>query len=37
MIRAGHAFPLARAILALDPGAEVDVEALQEKVGAGIN
>ena len=30
MIRAGHRFGLARAIIGLDPGAEADVEALAE-------
>ena len=31
MIRAGHGFELSRAILALQPGAEVDIESLSEK------
>jgi regulatory protein len=33
MIRAGHGFPLARAILDLPPGAEIDLEALAESRG----
>jgi regulatory protein len=32
MVRAGHGFGLARAILALAPGAEVDIEELSESV-----
>ena len=32
MIRAGHSFALARAILALAPGAEIDAEQLSESV-----
>ena len=31
MLRAGHAFELAKAIVSLDPGAEVDIESLAEK------
>jgi hypothetical protein len=31
MIRAGHGFALARAILALSPGSEVDEEELAER------
>jgi regulatory protein len=31
MIRAGHSFALAREILSLEPGAEIDVELLAEK------
>jgi regulatory protein len=31
MIRAGHSFTLAKAILALEPGSDVDVELLAEK------
>jgi regulatory protein len=31
MIRAGHGFELARAILSLEPGSEVDIELLTEK------
>jgi hypothetical protein len=31
MVRAGHGFGLARAILALEPGSEVDIETLAEK------
>jgi len=31
MIRAGHSFALARAIVAMEPGADVDLEALVEK------
>jgi hypothetical protein len=33
MIRAGHSFDLARAILALPPGAEVDAADLSENSG----
>ena len=33
MIRAGHPYGLAKAILALDPGCEPDLEALAETVG----
>lgn len=32
MIRAGHAFGLAKAILSLEPGSDVDVETLAEKL-----
>lgn len=32
MIRAGHAFPLSRAILAIEPGGIVDIETLAEKL-----
>lgn len=32
MIRAGHGFGLAKAILALEPGSEVDIDALAEKL-----
>jgi regulatory protein len=32
MVRAGHGFGLARAILALAPGAEIDIDALSESV-----
>jgi regulatory protein len=35
MIRAGHSFDLAKAILALEPGAPVDVEALQDRARMG--
>ena len=31
MVRAGHPFGLARSILALEPGSEVDIESLAEK------
>lgn len=31
MVRAGHSFPLASAILALEPGSNIDVEMLAEK------
>ena len=31
MIRAGHSFELAKAIVWLDPGADVDIESLAEK------
>ena len=31
MIRAGHGFALARAILELAPGAEIDPDALRER------
>lgn len=31
MLRAGHPFELSKAILSLDPGAEVDIESLSEK------
>ncbi len=31
MVRAGHGFALAKAILALEPGAEFDIEILEEK------
>jgi hypothetical protein len=33
MIRAGHGFGLARAIGSLEPGAAIDVDALNERAG----
>jgi len=36
MVRAGHGFGLARAILALAPGAEIDTEQLSESAGLTI-
>jgi regulatory protein len=34
MVRAGHAFALARAIVRLDPGAEIDRDALESAAGS---
>jgi regulatory protein len=36
MVRAGHAFPLARAIVRLAPGAEIDAQSLAESAGVTI-
>jgi regulatory protein len=37
MVRAGHGFDLARAIIALAPGSEIDLDQLSDRAGLGAN